>query len=369
MLFRSQKYDTRPVREAALETAILSALLLCCALTPIVIILSRRGAAAAWRSIVDTGALLYGQLGWTLNLYITVLLAFYAVSIGGQVLGDAKDAARIRWNLGIVAEFMAASTAILAVFVVAYLFTEPSRLASVVVVAPAMLIIAFLAVQLGSFVVLDLDERLKVARSAMDGLQGALQKVKLSSSKPVLLVATSNLVILSALAWLAGAVQLFTLAALRWYGMCFAVTLVLMGSLAVSKYLVQAGIVVHYKWVVWLVPFFLCGATVLVAIGLAAADVDGIGLRAALALTVIVVGSCLSVFYSGLGPRRLALDWTIHGAVSKLAARALEKKYRTASERWRSLVQEDLSQEAGPRLFQRLRDAFRPVVADSVARS
>jgi hypothetical protein len=128
-------YETRSVRQTASESVAVSLVILIVVSLPVLNIASSKGGSAAFEWTVAAGRLLFGQLGWTLTIYVTVLSAFYAVSIGGQILGDANAAARTRRVLGFIAELMAAATLALMLFVAFYRWQVPAMWAVFVVLA------------------------------------------------------------------------------------------------------------------------------------------------------------------------------------------------------------------------------------------
>jgi len=65
----------------------------------------------AWPHLVEVapvvGAEFLAHVGWGFGVYIPVMLGFYAIVIGGQLVASPTVAARTRRRLGFAAEAMA----------------------------------------------------------------------------------------------------------------------------------------------------------------------------------------------------------------------------------------------------------------------
>ena len=358
-------YETRSAQETAWESFAISLLALFAVSLPILNIASSEGGGAALNWTVAAGKLLFGQLGWTLTIYVTVLLAFYAVSIGGQILGDAGAAARVRRVLGFIAELLAAATIALVVLVAFYCSQAPATWAVFVVLVPVVGIIVFLALQLGGFVVFAREIRLANAQRVQIQARAQMRNVMLRSRRRFVLVWVANSAVVAAFALL---VTLpadptgWALLLLYVYFVLFAAIILAANTYSLREFLSSSDS--FSRVTTWLLPFLLY--LFLAAIPFQAFFGSGkplIPLPLGWAFATIIVLTLATTFLPPASRNRVVLDWSIHGAAMRLAAKALAIKYSKASKEYREL---QVAHEVGrPRLFRRIRDALRPPLPGS----
>ncbi|WP_374976649.1 hypothetical protein ACEYYH_02130 [Microbacterium trichothecenolyticum] len=104
------------------------------------------GNGLAWIAVLGEGV--SESLDWSLSIMVSVLLAFYAVSIGGQLL-QLDKLASTRNILGIAGAAIGAAAILLGALVAAYAFTEPSAWGTVIALVPVTGIVLFLVLHLG----------------------------------------------------------------------------------------------------------------------------------------------------------------------------------------------------------------------------
>jgi len=104
------------------------------------------GSGLEWLAAIGKGV--SESLDWAISTIVSVLLAFYAVSIGGQLL-QVEKLASTRNILGVVGAAIGAATLLLATLVIAYASTSPETWGQVVSLVPVTAIILFLVLHLG----------------------------------------------------------------------------------------------------------------------------------------------------------------------------------------------------------------------------
>jgi hypothetical protein len=353
-------YETRSARETASESLAISLLILFGVSLPVWNIASSEGGAAALDWTVAAGKLLFGQLGWTLTIYVTVLLAFYAVSIGGQILGDAGAAARVRRVLGFIAELLAAATIALVIFVAFYCWQAPAMWAIFFVLVPVVGIIVFLALQLGGFVVFAREIRLANAKRAQVQAREQLRRVRLRSRRPFWVVWVTNSAVIAALALLVSVAANLTGWApllLYVYYLIFAAIILAADAYSVREFLSSSDS--FSRVTTWLLPFllylFLAAISFQTFFG---SREPRIPPTLGWAFVTLIVLTLTTTFLPRARRGRAVLDWSIQGASARLAAKALAIKYSKAAREYRELkVSEEVEP---PGLLRRIRDALRP---------
>jgi hypothetical protein len=183
--------ETRSVGAAISETAGLALGVVLLLFVPFAII----GALDSWGAAVDAassaGEALIPHVGWALTGDVTVLLGFYLVVLGGQIL-DGGDAARTRRVLGVVAESMAAASIGILALIVVHCVQTPTEWGVIVAVVPMVLIIVFLAVQVGRFLILDREQTLTAAVLTRNTVRRRLRMLTSRSRRGFLPVFLAN---------------------------------------------------------------------------------------------------------------------------------------------------------------------------------
>lgn len=195
--------ETRPFGAAASETLAFGfGLIGALSLLLIAFLPSGQDPAVLLRFAGEAGSVLIGHVDWAMNIYVTTLLGFYAVVIGGQILGGGSAVRDTRRVLGAVAELMAAAAIILLACVSVYCFNEPQHWAVMIVLLPCVGIVFFLAAQLGRFLVAEKAVRLKMAADTRDGAQAKLDALPRGSVRSVSSVLVMNALTFAAVATL-----------------------------------------------------------------------------------------------------------------------------------------------------------------------
>ncbi|MGY3565091.1 hypothetical protein [Sinomonas sp. RB5] len=212
--------------------------------------------------------LLLDQLGWTWGIYVAVLLAFYAVIGGEQIVGSRVTAARTRRNLGFFAELMAASTVPTLAIVLIYCAEHPTRWSALFVLIPVGGIIWFLGIQLGAFVVFEREIRRARARATLACTTNqlpALQKAAGRAAWAVLLANAAVVATFAVMPVLLGGSR----SAIAFWVLLFLAALVQLGINLYTVYDTKISSGWLTKGVSWLLPAFttLSGVALGVAIG------------------------------------------------------------------------------------------------------
>jgi hypothetical protein len=325
--------ETRSVSEAVAETAALSLTALLLVFIPFSIIGAVDSPDAALRAAGSAGEALIPHVGWALTGNVTVLLGFYLVVIGGQIL-DGGDAARTRRVFGFVAELMAAaSTSILALIIV-HCTQNPDAWGVIVAVLPMVMIIVFLAAQVGRFFILDREQRLAAAVITRDTTRRRLRRLAVRSRRHFLLVFPVNV----------GAATVIGLLATFIVGIAAGRTSEQAAIMvyATGIFVVLAGVL--FAWIVlasylsevdpgWLnrTVFILLSVVVLAVVARASVSLMEAGF-AELGWGAAVVCAVTIIFAVSPPPsgRRRLVDWSFRAAIRTVMARRRAKTYARA---------------------------------------
>ena len=146
------------------------------------------GPALAFERAPEAGKVVLQHIGWAFGAYIPILLGFYAIVVGGQLVADPATAARTRRMLGLVAEVMTGCLVPALALIVAACIAEPAQAGALFVVVPVSAVMFFLAIQLGGFVVFERAEQLATAERTRDWAKERLRTLRSRSRTPIWLV-------------------------------------------------------------------------------------------------------------------------------------------------------------------------------------
>lgn len=280
------------------------------------------------------GIVLLQHIGWAFGAYIPILLGFYAIVIGGQLVADPAVAARTRRTLGFVAEAMAGALVPALVLILVACIAEPSHVGALFVVVPVSALMFFLAVQLGGFIVFERALRLESAERSRNWARQRLHALRHRSPKAIWLIFVVHTVLGGAIG--AGTTMLLTRPAGS-----LAVLFVLYGMIALG--LAFAGVHGVYmfhtardrasKVVAWLIASSLYFA----ALFLDAEIFLKSGLAAGYSVLAIIALSLVLTFWPRNHAPRFLVNWSIQGGAAGLAAKSVVRTYASSVREIREL--------------------------------
>lgn len=316
----------RPARVAIGEIALFSAV----AMLPGLLLPSLRvdggqlAFTASW--MAGAGETVLEHLGWGLGIYVPVLLGFYAIVIGGDVVAPGVQMDRVRRLLALTAQLtVAALTPALVLAVVAGIADGPGAL---FVVVPVAGLVLFLATQLGGFFVFSERDRLHAAERSRPTAYAQLRRLTRRSRRPLWLVLAANV----AAGTLAGTVPvLITGVWDLWFATLLLHLLLSVGLVMVVVPATAARDTARERSSS--VVFGLVMVSVYVAV--AAAAIQLLTMGSTFLGGGLGILACLAVITtSSLWPRtttsRFLLDWTLNGAAATVAARSATLAHRRA---------------------------------------
>lgn len=319
----------RSYRETSIET---SALCLLFVVVMLVLAFAFAGEAVPlWEneSIISAGNVLFDQLGWVLTVYITVLLGFYAASLGRQFYSDQQLADKSRNELGFAAEMMTAAAATMIVFIALGSFNRPERFGMIIVVVPTFCLVFFLATNLGRFVV--------VGKESASRLHGDLSKVVARSrglgrgarGRP-LLVIVGNVLFITAAAALPAFKEPAQVPGVLLFNLI--PTTVLVGAYVYARYNFLTEFYAVVRWGSWIFPLFVVLSLVM-TVAVALLGEISMPWEIILALVLIMVSVSVSTFIYSRREKSRIPNWSLNGAVNALARKSLvEARVRISGE-------------------------------------
>ncbi|PPG88004.1 hypothetical protein C5C00_09300 [Rathayibacter rathayi] len=272
--------------------------------------------------LADAGAVTMQHIDSGLSGFIAVLLAFFALLIGGPIATGQPTAAGTRRLLGFTSELMASFLLPAVVLVAAACITDPRQCGSLVVIIPQVGIILFLALNLGCFIVFEPALLIAAAETSRHVVRQRLRSLGLRSRKPTITVFGMNVgagIVLGAAGALAcgaglGAVVTAALiSGVLTLGLAPIVTVLAAASLSATE---RSSRIMGWMTL----GFFWFGS---LAGSLLTAGPHGERIVAVTA-PMVIVG--LSVTVPIVRSRRLA-DWSLHGLARRSAARSLARAY------------------------------------------
>ena len=366
----TDKSPQRSFKETAVETAVISA-----AFVVIVALIVMMAAGAPYNGVLalevaaSAGDLLFDELGWVMSIYITVLLGFYAVSIGGQIFGGQDSADATRRTMGFIAELMAAATVSFVGFILVYCWQHPSHWPVLVVLIPIVGILVFLALHLGTFLVPRLETQIAQAEKLRSQLEARLGSVRIRSTRNIYVVMAVNLMILAAAAF----AVVIPISEMTWAN----VALLGLTYLGLTLVLLAADILALHSFFTFSdrLSRAITGVVMPVLTNLIVAMLiflPGMPVHFGVSVAFVVIGTAVTAFWPRRFSPRWFLDWSIKGAIANWANTSLEKQRGRAAARYDELSAERAEQEArevDPSLLSRLLQPWNAPAGDSAVRN
>lgn len=138
------------------------------------------GGGVGW--VLDVGAEIERSLSWSIPSALSVLVAFYAVVIGGQLL-NVENVREIRNLLGLVSAFIGAACVLALAYVAAHAVAHPKSWGTAAVLTTFVALICFLAMNIG-FLMTSRGGRADAIREELSKANGALDLISQAHGKP-----------------------------------------------------------------------------------------------------------------------------------------------------------------------------------------
>lgn len=201
--------------------------------------------------------------GWAFGGYVSVLLGFYVVVIGGQFIGDSVFQHKIRQDLGSIGLIIAGTLVPSVTLIALGCAAKPEKAGALFLVAPSALLVGFLAIRLAALGVWEKNLRLAAAREDRIRAKQTLSRLKVRSDRNPVAVGTVN----ASVALIFGfAVEYLTMG-MRFLSDPVLALLTLGASVMVAYLLVHVAIFFHRRNLHYvgsqrkLMPWFLIVAT------------------------------------------------------------------------------------------------------------
>jgi MFS family permease len=278
------------------------------------------------------GAVVIEHIGWAFGAYIPILLGFYAIVIGRQLIDDPA-----------------------LILIVAACVADPSQAGVLFVIAPVSAAMFFLAIQLGGFIVFERELRLARAERSRNWAKERLRLLRRRSQRPTWLVVAVHTLV----GVLIGAATILP----------FERPTGLLHILALLQALVALGLGfasvggAHVfftardrtsKVVAWIGPATLYLVSLIIAVVL----LTTFGAASGASVVSVVVFSAVSALWPRKSAPRFLLNWTLQGAAIRYAARSVSTTYVRSVREVRELA-EPQSTEGTPTLRDRAAAALR----------
>ncbi len=327
---------SRPVKEAVTEIIGMSVLGLFIVFVLAAFPGGNDGVYRAMGLAPAAGAVVLQHIGWAFGAYIPILLGFYAIVIGGQLVADPATAARTRRILGFVAEAMTGALVPALVLILAACIADPSQAGALFVILPVAGVMFFLAIQLGGFIVFERELRLASAERSRDWAKGRLNTLRRRSRKPMLLVVTVHTLT-------GGLIGIgMTLILTRPTG-SIVVLFLLYGLIALGLAFASVHGLHTFrtardrtsKVMAWMIPSGLYLAGLMLALEVLTTS----GVAAGASVLAVVASSAASTFWPRKRTSQFLLNWTLQGAATGYAAKSVSSTYVSTMREIRELTQ------------------------------
>lgn len=292
------------------------------------------------QNLVGIGEFLHGEVGWIVSLDVAIMFALFTISVGGQVLGDAMKASKMRGDLGTLAEFVAASSIVISIMLVPFYAQEPARFLALLGVVPAVVVVVFLGAQLGSWVFINTEGQVKEANRLREQNRELLEDLGRWSSKPWLLVVTLNLVVIALISSLTFGLRDAHDSFWRMVASDLIVISVMFVGILLFYFLrftFKDHIKLGFSWafliILSVVPltFLFTQVAVTYKNGTLLADLPGI--------LVIVGGVILTGFVPAKSKSRLLMEWSIQGVARQFAHKSLLRQRDVVTNQFKRLTE------------------------------
>jgi hypothetical protein len=293
------------------------------------------------------GAVVIEHIGWAFGAYIPILLGFYAIVIGRQLIDDPAVEAKTRRTLGLTAEAMVSALLPALILIVAACVADPSQAGVLFVIAPVSAAMFF--------IVFERELRLARAERSRNWAKERLRLLRRRSQRPTWLVVAVHTLV----GVLIGAATILP----------FERPTGLLHILALLQALVALGLGfasvggAHVfftardrtsKVVAWIGPATLYLVSLIIAVVL----LTTFGAASGASVVSVVVFSAVSALWPRKSAPRFLLNWTLQGAAIRYAARSVSTTYVRSVREVRELA-EPQSTEGTPTLRDRAAAALR----------
>ena len=326
---------TRPARQAIAEIVAMSVLTI--VLATVAVFAAGDGSAAQAMTLAATaGESVLAEIGWGLGVQVPTLLAFYAIVVGGQRFAGQAKAWQVRRSLGFVAEAMVAAFLPALLLVVVACLGDSGKVGALFVIGPVTIVMVFLAIQLGGFVVFETHLQMQAAKGSRDW---AIERLK--ELAPRSRVSPALVMVLNAVAATGAGVLVFWAAAVPetpWALVAFCPVV------ATGLVLINRGtLVVHMTRRDKITPVlnaivngavYLAVIIIVIAFCLSGPALQPAGVGVTLSALVVVA----STFCPSEDANPRMMEWTLKSAATTFAAASVEGTRRRAEDTIGELV-------------------------------
>lgn len=290
------------------------------------------------QNLIDIGEFLHGEVGWIISLDVAIMFALFTISVGGQVLGDAMKASKMRGDLGTLAEFVAATSIVITIMMVPYYADSPTRFFALLGVLPAVVVVVFLAAQLGSWVFINTEGQVKEADRLRAQNRELLEDLGRWSDKPWPLVIVLNMAVIALASSLTFGIRDAHDSFWRMVASDLVVISVMFLGILMFYFLrftFRDHIKLGFSWlfliILSIVPliFLFAQVTVTYKNGTLLQDLPGI--------FIIVGGVVLTGFVPAKSKSAFLMNWSIQGIARQFAHKSLLKQREVVANQWRIL--------------------------------
>lgn len=312
----------RPIRQPALEIGLMSiavTVIQAGLLNPLSAIWPEFWAAF----FAGAGPVTMQHIDSGLSGFIAVLLAFFALILGGPIATGQPTAAETRRLLGRTSELMASFLLPALILVAAACISDPMQCGSLVVIIPQVGIVLFLALILGRYIVFEPELLIAAAEWSRHVVRQRLLTLRLRSQKPtvaVFAVHVGTSVLIGVIGALPFRAELRDMAAAALISGSLALGLATVVTVLATGILSATGRSDRITGWMTLV-FFLIGFSVVALLAVGELRVEW---SAAVAAPVVVVGLSGALPIARLG---WLADWSLRGIARRSAARSLARAY------------------------------------------
>lgn len=312
----------RPVREAVSEIVgmgLVSTFIAC------MLLAFPGGSAGIDRAIglaPELGLVVLGHIGWAVGAYVPILLGFYVVVIGGQLVPEQARAGRIRRSLGLVAEAMmgALVPALLLIFIACA--HDPKMSGALFVIMPVSAVMFFLAIQLGSFVAFEDVLRLAAAKESRDWATERLASLRRRPARSFWAVMVVHAVVGGAVGLGIAALFAIPIDSPLSLFLLYAATSLILGAVFVhGVYTFRTARDRSSRLQAWLLPTILYAAGCAVVVQSLHTTVPA----AAVSVFAVLGGSAVSALSTSERTTWRLMSWTLHAAGCAVAARSVSR--------------------------------------------
>lgn len=257
------------------------------------------------------------------GVYLPVLLGFYALVIGGQLITNESSAVKIRCSLGYIATVMTGLFTPALALAVCACFFDPPRIGTFLVILPLAGLMYFLTIRLGGFIVFERGPDLGAMKQYIIWAKTRSSTLRQRSDRPKWLVISVNSIVAASIS-LSISLELVDtpIQGMALFALYLSMALMLSAFGARAVYVAYSSRT-RSDGIVACVP---TSAVYLAYLAMIILVFEYPYIQIAYAMSAILIFVLISMLLPRATSNKFLTDWSLHGAAVRSAASTLNSR-------------------------------------------